>query len=111
MPSVNLSQREESFIVSSRIVKSIGRHLIKNERSVRLPINFNNRKGFLENYGFGLIGLILVYILMTILRYIRDVVKEKGNVGLLFYLADFRGYLATVFILIYQNFGTKKFHG
>lgn len=36
------------------------------------------------------------------------ILKEKVNVGFLFYLADFSGYLATVFILIYQNFGTQK---
>lgn len=237
-----------SFIVSSGIVKSIGKYFInlgvneywmpfwtgliffpllllsvyglslapnptktdQNERSVRLPMNANNRIGFLNKHGFGLIALIIVYVLMTILRDIRDnfgveiwkelgvtdasiftktesliglvicfltaliyfvkdhktafwlnhlmiftgcslilistvsfqnhlidsfgwsvfigigvymayvpyngmlfdrllaVLKEKGNVGFLFYLADFSGYLATVFILIFQNFGTKK---
>jgi hypothetical protein len=237
-----------SFIVSSGIVKSIGKYFInlgvneywmpfwtgliffpllllsvyglylapnptaidQKERSIRLPMDSKDRKGFLNKYGFGLISLIIVYILMTILRDIRDnfgveiwnelgvidasiftktetliglvicfltaliyfvkdhksafwlnllmivigcllilissilfqnhsinsfgwsvfmgigiymayvpyngmlfdrllaVLKEKGNVGFLFYLADFSGYLATVFILIYQNFGTKK---
>ena len=237
-----------SFIISSGVVKSIGKYLInfgvseywmpfwtgliffpllllsvyglyiapnptetdKKERSVRLPMNSKDRKGFLNKYGFGLIALIIVYVLMTILRDIRDnfgieiwkelgvidasiftktesmiglviciltaliyfvkdhktafwlnhlmiftgcllilistisfqnhlinsfgwsvfmglgiymayvpyngmlfdrllaVLKEKGNVGFLFYLADFSGYLATVFILIYQNFGTYK---
>ena len=237
-----------SFIVSSGIVKSIGKYLInlgvneywmpfwtgliffpllllsvyglnlapnptktdKNERSVRLPMDSSARKDFLNNHGFGLLALILVYILMTILRDVRDnfgveiwkelgvvdasiftktesliglvicfltaliyfvkdhkiafwlnhlmifvgcllillstillqnhsinsfgwsvfmgvgvymayvpyngmlfdrllaVLKEKGNVGFLFYLADFSGYLVTVFILIYQNFGVEK---
>ncbi len=237
-----------SFIVSSGIVKSIGKYFInlgvneywmpfwtgliffplllisvyglylapnptqadQKERSIRLPMDSKARKGFLNKYGFGLIALIMVYILMTILRDIRDnfgveiwrelgvidasiftktelliglaisfitaliyfvkdhktafwlnhfmiftgcllilistvsfqnhlinsfgwsvfmgvgiymayvpyngmlfdrllaVLKEKGNVGFLFYLADFSGYLATVFILIYQNFGIKK---
>ena len=237
-----------SFIVSSGIVKSMGKYIINSgineywmpfwtgliffplllisvyalslapkptetdqkERSVRSPMNANTRKDFLKKYGFGLISLIIVYVLMTILRDIRDnfgveiwremgvvdasiftktesliglviciltalmyfvkdhkmafylnhlmifvgcllilistisfqnhatnsfgwtvflgiglymayvpyngmlfdrllaVLKEKANVGFLFYLADFSGYLATVFILIYQNFGTKK---
>ena len=237
-----------SFIVSSGIVKSIGKYLInlgvneywmpfwtgliffpllllsvyglslapkptvtdQKERSIRLPMNAKSRNDFIQKYGFGLISLILVYVLMTILRDIRDnfgveiwrelgvtdasiftktetligfaiciltalmyfvkdhkrafwlnhlmifagclliliatilfqnnaispfvwsvlmgiglymayvpyngmlferllaVLKEKGNVGFLFYLADFSGYLATVFILIYQNFGTQK---
>ena len=237
-----------SFIVSSGIVKSMGKYIInsgineywmpfwtgliffplllisvyalsiapeptktdRKERSVRLPMNSDARKDFLKKYGFGLISLIIVYVLMTILRDIRDnfgveiwremgvvdasiftktesliglviciftalmyfvkdhkmafylnhlmifagcllilistisfrnhainsfdwtvflgiglymayvpyngmlfdrllaVLKEKANVGFLFYLADFSGYLATVFILIYQNFGTKK---
>jgi Family of unknown function (DUF5690) len=237
-----------SFIVSSGIVKSIGKYLInlgvheywmpfwtgliffpllllsvyalsnapnptktdQIERSQRLPMDGKDRIKFIKKYGFGLISLIIVYILMTILRDIRDnfgveiwkelgvndasiftktesiigfviciltaliyfvkdhktafwlnhfmifvgcllilistilfqnhlinsfgwsvfmgvgiymayvpyngmlfdrllaVLKEKGNVGFLFYLADFSGYLATVFILIYQNFGTKK---
>jgi len=237
-----------SFIVSSGIVKSIGKYLInfgvneywmpfwtaliffpillisiyalsiapkptetdQKERSVRLPMNANTRINFLKNYGFGLISLIIVYILMTILRDIRDnfgveiwremgvtdasiftktesiiglviciltalmyfvknhkkafilnllmiflgcflilfstiffqnhrlnpffwtvlmgigiymayvpyngmlfdrllaVLKQKANVGFLFYLADFSGYLATVILLIYQNLLTKK---
>jgi len=237
-----------SFIVSSGIVKSIGKYLVnlgvneywmpfwtgliffpllllsvyalslapkptktdQKERSIRLPMNAKSRNNFIQKYGFGLISLILVYVLMTILRDIRDnfgveiwrelgvtdasiftktetligfaiciltalmyfvkdhkrafwlnhlmifagclliliaanlfqnniispfvwsvlmgiglymayvpyngmlferllaVLKEKGNVGFLFYLADFSGYLATVFILIYQNFGTHK---
>ena len=237
-----------SFIVSSGIVKSIGKYLInlgvneywmpfwtgliffpllllsvyglslapkptendQKERSIRLPMNAKSRNNFIQKYGVGLIPLILVYVLMTILRDIRDnfgveiwrelgvtdasiftktetligfaiciltalmyfvkdhkrafwlnhlmiftgclliliaanlfqnntispfvwsvlmgiglymayvpyngmlferllaVLKEKGNVGFLFYLADFSGYLATVIILIYQNFGTHK---
>lgn len=237
-----------SFIVSSGLVKSIGKYFInlgineywmpfwsgliffpllllsvygltiapnptkidQKERSVRLPMDFEARKGFLNKYGLGLIVLIFVYVLMTILRDIRDnfgveiwkelgitdasifsktetiigfviciltalmyfvkehkkafwlnhliiffgcflilastisfqnhlinsfvwsvfmgigiymayvpyngmlferllaVLREKGNVGFLFYLADFSGYLATVFILIHQNFGTHK---
>jgi hypothetical protein len=237
-----------SFIVSSGVVKSIGKFFInlgvneywmpfwtgiiffplllisvyglsiapkptetdQKERSERLPMDSNTRKWFLNKYGFGLITLIVVYVLMTILRDIRDnfgveiwkelgvvdasiftktesliglvicfftaliyfvkdhktafwlnhlmilagcamilistitfknhyinsfgwsvfmgigiymayvpyngmlfdrllaVLKEKANVGFLFYLADFSGYLATVFILIYQNFGTLK---
>jgi Family of unknown function (DUF5690) len=237
-----------SFIVSSGIVKSIGKFFInlgineywmpfwtgliffplllvsvyglsnapnptetdQKDRSERLPMNGEDRRIFLNKYGFGLIALILVYIMMTILRDIRDnfgveiwrefgindasifsktesiigfaiciltaliyfvkdhkkafwlnhlmifsgsflilistlsfqnhnldafgwsvfmgiglymayvpyngmlfdrllaVLKQKGNVGFLFYLADFSGYLATVFILIYQNFGTHK---
>jgi hypothetical protein len=237
-----------SFIVSSGIVKSIGKFFInlgmneywmpfwtglmffpllllsvyglsiapnpteadRKDRSERLPMDSIARKGFLSKYGFGLIALIIVYVLMTILRDIRDnfgieiwkelgvvdasiftktesliglviclltaliyfvkdhktafwlnhlmifvgcflilistillqnhtinsfgwsvfmgtgiymayvpyngmlfdrllaVLKEKANVGFLFYLADFSGYLVTVFILIYQNFGTQK---
>lgn len=237
-----------SFIVSSGVVKSIGKLFINlgvneywmpfwtgliffpllllsvyglsiapnpsetdiKERSVRLPMDYKARKGFLGKYGFGLIALIIVYVLMTILRDIRDnfgveiwkelgvidasiftkteswiglvicfitaliyfvkdhkmafwlnhlmifagcalilistilfrnhtvnsfgwsvflgigiymayvpyngmlfdrllaVLKEKANVGFLFYLADFSGYLVTVFILIYQNFGMQK---
>lgn len=237
-----------SFIVSSGIVKSIGKYFInlgvneywmpfwtaliffplllisiyalsnapkpteidEKERSVRLPMNTVTRLIFLKKYGFGLISLIIVYVLMTILRDIRDnfgveiwremgvvdasiftktesliglviciltalmyfvknhktafmlnllmifggcflilfstvffqnhrinsfgwtvfmgigiymayvpyngmlfdrllaVLKEKANVGFLFYLADFSGYLATVILLIYQNLGTKK---
>jgi Family of unknown function (DUF5690) len=237
-----------SFIISSGVVKSIGKFFInlgvneywmpfwmgliffpllllsvyglsiapnptakdQKERCERLPMDSNARKGFLNKYGFGLVALIIVYILMTILRDIRDnfgveiwkelgvidasiftktelligliiclltalmyfvkdhktafwlnhlmifvgcamilistisyqnhyinsfgwsvmmgigiymayvpyngmlfdrllaVLKEKANVGFLFYLADFSGYLATVLILIYQNFGTQK---
>lgn len=237
-----------SFIVSSGVVKSMGKFFInlgvneywmpfltgliffpllllsayglsiapsptqtdQNERAERPPMNANDRKRFLKKYGFGLISLIIVYVLMTILRDIRDnfgveiwqelgvadatiftktesliglviclltaliyfvkdhktafwlnhlmifigcalifistvsfqnhfinsfgwsvfmgigiymayvpyngmlfdrllaVLKEKANVGFLFYLADFSGYLVTVFILIYQNFGTHK---
>ena len=237
-----------SFIVSSGIVKSIGKYLInfgineywmpfwtgliffpllllsvygltlapkpteadQKERSIRLPMNAKSRNIFINKYGFGLISLILVYVLMTIIRDIRDnfgveiwrelgvtdasiftktetiigfaiclltalmyfvkdhkkafwlnhlmiftgcllilisailfqnkaitsfgwsvlmgiglymayvpyngmlfdrllaVLKEKANVGFLFYLADFSGYLATVFMMIYQNFGTQK---
>ena len=237
-----------SFIISSGIVKSIGKYLInlgvneywmpfwmgliffpllllsvyglsltpkptendQKERSIRLPMNAKSRNNFIQKYGFGLISLILVYVLMTILRDIRDnfgveiwrelgvtdasiftktetligfaiciltasmyfvkdhkrafwlnhliiftgclliliaanlfqnntispfvwsvlmgiglymayvpyngmlferllaVLKEKGNVGFLFYLADFSGYLTTVIILIYQNFGIHK---
>jgi hypothetical protein len=237
-----------SFIVSSGVVKSIGKFFInlgvneywmpfwtgliffpllllsvyglsiapnptktdQQERSVRLPMDANARKGFLNKYGFGLIALIIVYVLMTILRDIRDnfgveiwqelgvidasiftktesliglviclltaliyfvkdhktafwlnhlmifvgctlilisavsfqnhfinsfgwsvfmglgiymayvpyngmlfdrllaVLKEKANVGFLFYLADFSGYLVTDFILIYQNLGVEK---
>lgn len=237
-----------SFIVSSGIVKSIGKYFInlgineywmpfwvgliffplllvsvyglsiapnptktdQNERSERFPMDGDERKQFLNKFGFGLIALIIIYILMTILRDIRDnfgveiwkelgvtdasiftktesligfaiciltaliyfikdhkkafwlnhlmifagsflilistlsfqnyyidafgwsvfmgiglymayvpyngmlfdrllaVLKEKANVGFLFCLADFSGYLATVFILTYQNFGTHK---
>ncbi|MES2517330.1 MAG: DUF5690 family protein [Bacteroidota bacterium] len=237
-----------SFIISSGIVKSIGKYFInlgvseywmpfwtgilffplllmsvfamslspapteidKKERSVRLPMDAYERKKFLNKYGLGLASLIIVYILMTILRDIRDnfgveiwkemgitdasiftktesliglvicaftafmyfvkdhkqafwlnhlmifagcvlilfstvslqnhtlnpfwwsvfmgtglymayvpfngmlfdrllaVLKEKGNVGFLFYLADFSGYLGSVIILIYQNFGVKN---
>jgi hypothetical protein len=237
-----------SFIVSSGMVKSIGKYFINlgvneywmpfwtaliffplllisiyalsiapkptetdlKERSVRLPMNATSRINFLKKYGFGLTSLIIVYILMTILRDIRDnfgveiwremgvvdasiftktesliglviciltalmyfvknhksafvlnllmifggcililfstiffqnnhlnpfgwtvlmgigiymayvpyngmlferllaVLKEKANVGFLFYLADFSGYLATVILLIYQNLGTQK---
>ena len=99
-----------SFIVSSGIVKSIGKYFInlgvddywmpfctgliffplllasiyalsmaprptemeQKERSVRLPMNAVTRKDFIKNYGFGLISLIIVYILMTILRDVRD---------------------------------------
>ena len=237
-----------SFIVSSGIVKSIGKYFINlgvneywmpfwtaliffplllisiyalsiapkpteidlNERSVRIPMNATTRINFLKKYGIGLTSLIIVYVLMTILRDIRDnfgveiwremgvvdasiftktesliglvicvltalmyfvknhksafmlnllmifggcililfstvffqnnrldsfgwtvfmgigiymayvpyngmlfdrllaVLKEKANVGFLFYLADFSGYLATVILLIYQNLGTAK---
>ncbi len=237
-----------SFIISSGIVKSIGKYFInlgineywmpfwigliffplllvsvygltlapkptetdQKERSIRLPMDAKSRNNFMYKYGFGLVSLITVYVLMTILRDIRDnfgieiwrelgvmnasiftktetiigfaicfltalmylvkdhkkafwlnhlmifagcflilisailfqnssispfvwsvlmgiglymayvpyngmlfdrllaVLKENGNVGFLFYLADFSGYLATVFILIYQNFGSRK---
>lgn len=237
-----------SFIISSGIVKSIGKFFInmgvseywmpfftgmlffpllllsvygltlapnptekdQKDRSVRTPMNADARKNFLQKYGIGLIALILVYVLMTILRDIRDnfgveiwqelgvtdasifsktesiigliictltallyfvkdhkkafwlnhlmifvgcvmifsstllfqnrfinpfiwtismgtglymayvpfngmlfdrllaTLKEKANVGFLFYLADFSGYLGSVFILIYQNFGSKN---
>jgi Family of unknown function (DUF5690) len=237
-----------SLIVSSGIVKSIGKYFLnlgmdeywmpfwtgliffpllllsvygltlapnptetdKKLRSERLPMDFNARKSFTKKYGFGLVAMIIVLILMTILRDVRDnfgveiwkelgvtdasifskteiligificflsaflyfvkdnkmafwlnhlmiflgcllilistisfqnnhlspfawsvfmgmgmymayvpyngmlfdrllaVLKEKANVGFLFYLADFSGYLGTVFILIYQNFGTHK---
>ncbi|MDR6561419.1 MULTISPECIES: DUF5690 family protein [unclassified Arcicella] len=182
----------------------------ENERSERLPMNTQDRKNFLKKHGFGLIALITIYVLMTILRDIRDnfgveiwreigvtnasifaktesliglvicaftafmyfvknhkqafwlnhlmifagvililiatlsflnhtispfwwsvylgiglymayvpfngmlfdrllaVLKEKANVGFLFYLADFSGYVGSVVILIYQNFGTKN---
>jgi Family of unknown function (DUF5690) len=237
-----------SLIVSSGIVKSIGKYFLnlgmdeywmpfwtgliffpllllsvygltlapnptetnKKLRSERLPMDFKARKEFINEYGFGLIALIIILVLMTILRDIRDnfgveiwkelgiedasifskteiliglvicflsgmlyfvkdhktafwlnhlmifvgcflilistvlfqnhtinsfawsvfigtglymayvpyngmlfdrllaVLKEKGNVGFLFYLADFSGYLVTVFILIFQNFGNQK---
>lgn len=182
----------------------------ESERSERLPMDATDRKSFLKKYGFGLISLIAIYVLMTILRDIRDnfgveiwreigvtnasiftqtesliglvicaftafmyfvkdhkqafwmnhlmifsgsvlilvstisflnhttspfwwsvylgiglymayvpfngmlferllaVLKEKANVGFLFYLADFSGYVGSVVILIYQNFGTKN---
>jgi uncharacterized membrane protein YhaH (DUF805 family) len=56
------------------------------------------------------IGLYMAYVPYNGMLFERllAVLKEKGNVGFLFYLADFSGYLATVFILIYQNFGTHK---
>lgn len=184
--------------------------LDENERSERVPMDGMDRKTFVNKYGFGLISLIAIYVLMTILRDIRDnfgveiwremgvtnasiftqtesligfvictftafmffvkdhkqafwlnhlmifagavliltstasfmshttspfwwtvylgiglymayvpfngmlferllaVLKEKANVGFLFYLADFSGYVGSVFILIYQNFGTKN---
>jgi len=237
-----------SFIISSGIVKSIGKYFInlgiseywmpfltgllffpllllsvyglslappptekdEKERSVRKPMDGYERKGFLQKYGFGLVALITIYVLMTILRDIRDnfgveiwkelgvsdasifsktetiigfiicgmtallyfvkdhktafwlnhlmifvgcvlifgstvlfkrqfispffwtvfmgtglymayvpfngmlfdrllaTLKEKANVGFLFYLADFSGYLGSVIILIYQNFGSKN---
>ncbi len=237
-----------SFIISSGIVKSIGKYFInlgineywmpfwtgllffpllllsvyalsiapkptkqdENERSVRLPMDAASRKIFLQKYGIGLISLIFVYVMMTILRDLRDnfsveiwremgvndasiftktesliglvictftalmyfvkdhkqafwlnhlmiflgcifilistisflnhnitpfwwttcmgiglymayvpyngmlferllaVLKEKGNVGFLFYLADFSGYLGSVTLLIFQNFNTQK---
>ena len=237
-----------SFIVSSGIVKSIGKYLInlgineywmpfwsgllffpllllsvyalsiapkptqedENERSVRLPMDAKSRKSFLQKYGIGLISLIFVYVMMTILRDLRDnfsieiwremgvndasiftktesliglvictftalmyfvkdhkqafwlnhlmiclgcvfilistlsflnhhttpfwwttlmgiglymayvpyngmlfdrllaVLRERGNVGFLFYLADFAGYLGSVTLLIFQNFDTQK---
>ncbi len=237
-----------SFIVSSGIVKSIGKYLInlgineywmpfwsgllffpllllsvyalsiapkptakdENERSVRLPMDAESRKKFLQKYGIGLISLIFVYVMMTVLRDLRDnfsveiwremgvndasiftktesliglvictftalmyfvkdhkqafwlnhlmillgcvfilistisflnhhaspfwwttcmgvglymayvpyngmlfdrllaVLREKGNVGFLFYLADFSGYLGSVTLLIFQNSDTQK---
>ncbi|MBC7643370.1 MAG: hypothetical protein H7174_13725 [Flavobacterium sp.] len=56
------------------------------------------------------IGLYMAYVPYNGMLFDRllAVLKEKANVGFLFYLADFSGYLATVFILIYQNFGTQK---
>jgi Family of unknown function (DUF5690) len=237
-----------SFIISSGIVKSIGKYFINlgvndfwmpflvglcffplllvsiyalslsppptdddiKERSVRIPMNTDLRRKFTTKYGIGLFLLIFVYVLMTILRDVRDnfaveiwrevgvedasiftktesliglvictftalmyfvkdhkqafwlnlfmifsgciliiistisfqnhttkpfwwsffvgtglymayvpfngmlferllaVLREKGNVGFLFYLADFCGYVGSVIILIYQNFGIRN---
>lgn len=179
-------------------------------RSQRQPMNGNERMSFLNKYGFGLFALIIVYILMTVFRDLRDnfsleiwkelgitstalftqteliisilialnigfgytiksnknaffvnhffiilgcllitfstksflqnytspfwwvvisglgvymayipfnsvlferllaVLKEKANVGFLFYLADFCGYLGSILVLIYQNFSQKN---
>ncbi|MBC7407375.1 MAG: hypothetical protein H7339_03215, partial [Arcicella sp.] len=56
------------------------------------------------------IGLYMAYVPYNGMLFDRllAVLKEKGNVGFLFYLADFSGYLVTVIILIYQNFGNQQ---
>jgi hypothetical protein len=55
-------------------------------------------------------GLYMAYVPFNGMLFDRllAVLKEKGNVGFLFYLADFSGYLGSVIILIYQNFGIKN---
>ncbi|MBC6490916.1 DUF5690 family protein [Flavihumibacter stibioxidans] len=42
------------------------------QRTVRLPMPVTERKTLLKNYGTGLVLLILVYMLVTILREVRD---------------------------------------
>jgi Family of unknown function (DUF5690) len=181
-----------------------------NSRNIRQPMNNKERAIFLKKYGFGLCSLILVYILMTVFRDLRDnfsveiwhelginnssifsqteliigliitiniclgnliksnkqallanhffiilgcllvvvstrsfmqnytsafwwmvlsglgiymayipfngvlfdrllaVLKEKANVGFLFYLADFAGYIGSIFVMLFQNFSPKK---
>jgi Family of unknown function (DUF5690) len=74
-------------------------------------LSFQNRN--LDAFGWSVfmgMGLYMAYVPYNGMLFDRllAVLKEKGNVGFLFYLADFSGYLATVFILIYQNFGTQK---
>lgn len=56
------------------------------------------------------IGLYMAYVPFNGMLFERllAVLKEKANVGFLFYLADFSGYVGSVVILIYQNFGTKN---
>jgi len=56
------------------------------------------------------IGIYMAYVPYNGMLFDRllAVLKEKANVGFLFYLADFSGYLATVILLIYQNLGTHK---
>lgn len=53
------------------------------------------------------LGLYMIYVPFNGMIFDRllAVLQENGNVGFLFYLADFCGYLSTVFVLFYQNFG------
>lgn len=55
-------------------------------------------------------GLYMAYVPFNGMLFDRllATLREKANVGFLFYLADFSGYLGSVIILIYQNFGSKN---
>ncbi|WP_233164209.1 DUF5690 family protein [Snuella sedimenti] len=53
------------------ISKKPSREDIK-ERSKRLPMTKNERKEFLRQHGIGFSGLVLIYILLTIVRDFRD---------------------------------------
>ncbi len=114
-----------SFIVSSGIVKSVGRYLIEMagvsefwmpfltglifivpllvfvwmlnhipapssedilHRSERIPMNRDDRRAFFKRHAFGLIGLISIYILLTVMRSMRDdfaveIWRDLGEVG------------------------------
>lgn len=100
-----------SFILSSGVVKSVGRSLIQvydvsvwwmpflsglifavpllffvwlldqipppsNEdellRSKRSPMNHSQRRAFFRRHGIGLTGLLIIYVLLTVIRSIRD---------------------------------------
>ena len=54
-------------------------------RTVRVPMDRNKRKDFLRNYLPGLVALVVIYILVTILRevrdnYMADMWRESGEV-------------------------------
>jgi hypothetical protein len=56
-------------------------------------------------------GLFLPYIILNGMLFDRllGVFKEKGNVGFLMYTADAFGYLSSVLILLWRNFGESGY--
>lgn len=51
------------------------------------------------------LGIYMAYIPFNAVLFDRllAVLKEKANIGFIFYLADFCGYLGSIFAMIYQN--------
>ncbi len=56
------------------------------------------------------LGIYLAYIPFNAVLFDRllAVLKEKANIGFIFYLADFCGYLGSLCVMIYQNYLQKK---
>lgn len=74
-------------------------------------------KSFLQNYTSPFwwvvlsgLGVYMAYIPFNSVLFDRllAVLKEKANVGFLFYLADFCGYLGSIVVLICQNYNQKN---
>ena len=55
------------------------------------------------------LGVYLAYIPFNAVLFDRllAVLQEKANIGFLFYLADFCGYLGSIFAMLYQNWAMK----
>ena len=56
------------------------------------------------------VGIIFPYILFNgaIFDRLMATFQEKGNVGFLMYIADATGYLGSVAVLLWRNFGVKE---
>jgi len=54
-------------------------------------------------------GLYLGYVLFNVVFFERKIaaIRKPANVGFLIYIADSFGYLGSMFIILFKNFGTK----